>query len=86
VLSFRGWPPGGLTYAPFSYQAQFGQGDGRRGVYRAGIPLGAEFANLGAHGTAQIASVRQLSLIRSRNTNLYALAGFDAKTFNDKID
>jgi hemolysin activation/secretion protein len=49
--------------------------------------LGKEFAPLQAHGTVRIASVYgSYPLIRSRNNNLYALGGFDAKTFQDKVD
>jgi hemolysin activation/secretion protein len=47
--------------------------------------LGREFSALHARGTADIASVYgSYPLIRSRDTNLYGLAGFDAKRFEDK--
>jgi hemolysin activation/secretion protein len=49
--------------------------------------LGKEFEPLHAHGTAEVASVYgSYPLIRSRNTNLYALGGYDVKTFQDKVD
>jgi hemolysin activation/secretion protein len=49
--------------------------------------LGKEFESLQAHGTAEIATIfGSYPLIRSRNTNLYAVASFDAKTFQDRVD
>jgi hemolysin activation/secretion protein len=49
--------------------------------------LGREFAPLHAHGTVEIASLYgSYPLIRSRNTNLYVLGGYDDKTFQDKVD
>jgi hemolysin activation/secretion protein len=49
--------------------------------------LGREFAGLRAHGTAKIGSVfARYPLIRSRNTNVYLQAAFDAKTFQDRVD
>ena len=87
VLSFRGLGARGLTYGRISYQAQFGRATVGIAYTALEYRLGREFANLGAHGTAQIASIYgSYPLIRSRNTNLYALAAFDAKTFQDKID
>ena len=87
VLSFRGLVASGLTYGRLSYQAQFGRATIGVAYTALEYRLGKEFAPLRAHGTAQIASVYgSYPLIRSRNTNLYALAGFDAKTFNDRID
>lgn len=87
VLSFRGLAAKGLTYGRLSYQAQFGRATVGIAYTALEYRLGREFENLGAHGTAHIASLYgSYPLIRSRNTNLYALAGFDAKTFQDKID
>ena len=87
VLSFRGLVARGLTYGRISYQAQFGRATLGVAYTALEYRLGREFANLGAHGTAEIASIYgSYPLIRSRNTNLYALAAFDAKTFQDKID
>ena len=77
----------GLKYGRASYQAQFGKA--RVGVAYAALEyeLGREFASLQAHGTAQIASIYgSYPLIRSRNTNLYALIGFDARKYRDKVD
>jgi hemolysin activation/secretion protein len=87
VLSVRALASSGLTYGRISYQAQFGRATLGVAYTALEYRLGREFENLGAHGTAQIASVYgSYPLIRSRNTNLYALAGFDAKTFHDRID
>ncbi len=87
VLSFRGLGARGLAYGRISYQAQFGRATIGVAYTALAYRLGREFASLGAHGTAQIASLYgSYPLIRSRNTNLYALGGFDAKTFQDKVD
>lgn len=49
--------------------------------------LGKEFESLRANGTVEIASVYgSYPLIRSRNTNLYALLAYDDKTFQDRVD
>ena len=77
----------GLTYGRASYEAQFGRA--RLGVAYTALDyrLGKEFAPLQAHGTAEIASIYgSYPLIRSRNTNLYALVGFDARTYQDRVD
>ncbi len=77
----------GLKYGRASYQAQFGKATAGVAYTALEYRLGKEFAPLQAHGTAQIASVYgSYPLIRSRNNNLYALIGFDAKTFQDKTD
>lgn len=77
----------GLNYGRASYQTQLGKAT--VGVAYAALKykLGREFEPLGAHGTAEIASLYgSYPLIRSRNTSLHFLAGFDAKTFQDKVD
>ena len=87
LLSFRGLAAQGLAYGRLAYELQAGQG--RVGVAYTALDyrIGREFAALNAHGTAEIASVfGSYPIIRSRKTNLYALAGFDAKTFQDKVD
>ncbi len=88
VASLRAVTSGsGLNYARASYQMQVGRT--RIGVAYSSLrySLGKEFAPLGAHGTAQVASVfGSYPLIRSRNTNLYAGLAYDAKTFQDKVD
>ncbi len=77
----------GLAYGRAAYQAPIG--DLTLGVAYSHFryDLGREFKSLEAHGTADIASVyASYPVIRSRNANLYALAGADAKWFNDKVD
>ncbi len=77
----------GLTYGRASYQLQVGKA--KLGVAYTALEyrLGREFEALQAHGTAQIASIYgSYPLIRSRNTNLYALIGYDDRTYQDKVD
>ena len=77
----------GLNYVRASYQMQFGKA--RAGVAYSALryELGQEFENLGANGTAEIASLYgSYPLIRSRSNNLYAGLAFDTKTFQDKVD
>ena len=77
----------GLKYGRASYQRQFGKATAGVAYTALEYRLGKEFKSLGAHGTARIASVYgSYPFIRSRNTNLSGLAGFDAKTFQDKVD
>ena len=77
----------GLNYGRASYQTQFGKATAGVAYTALEYRLGKEFASLQAHGTAKIASIYgSYPLIRSRNTNLYALLDFDAKTFQDKVD
>ena len=77
----------GLKYGRASYQAQFGKATAGVAYTALEYRLGKEFESLQAHGTAEIASIYgSYPLIRSRNTNLYALVDFDAKTFQDKVD
>jgi len=77
----------GLNYGRASYQMQFGKATAGIAYSALNYRLGKEFEPLGAHGTAEIASVYgSYPLIRSRDTNLYALLEFDARTFQDKID
>lgn len=77
----------GLNYARAMYQVPVGKA--RIGLAYSALHyhLGEEFAPLRANGSAQIASVyANYPLIRTRDTNLYVQAGFDAKTFQDRID
>jgi len=77
----------GLKYGRASYQAQLGKATVGAAYSALEYRLGKEFKSLRAHGTAEIASLYgSYPLIRSRNTNLYALTGLDAKTFQDKVD
>ena len=88
VAGFRPLTSGhGLVYGRASYQAQFGKATVGVAYTALEYHLGKEFAPLQAHGTAQIASIwGSYPLIRSRNTNLYALIGFDARAYEDKVD
>jgi hemolysin activation/secretion protein len=88
VVSLRALTSGeGLVYGRAAYQIQLGRGTVGVAYTSLHYRLSEEFASLRAHGTAQIASVYgSYPLIRSRNTNLYAVAGFDAKAFEDKAD
>lgn len=77
----------GLKYARASYQLQAGRGQVGVAYSRLDYSLGKEFEPLQAHGTAQIASVYgRYPLVRSRNNNVYAQLGYDAKTFEDRVD
>ncbi len=88
VLSVRALTSGsGMNYGRASYQLQLGKATVGAAYAAMEYELGEEFEYLDAHGTAQIASLYgSYPLIRSRNTNLYALAGYDYKTFLDKVD
>ena len=88
VASLRVMTSGsGLNYGRASYQMQFGKATAGVAYSALNYKLGEQFEPLHAHGTAEIASIfGSYPLIRSRNTNLYALIGFDAKTFEDKVD
>ena len=77
----------GLNYGRASYQMQFGKATVGVAYSALRYELGQEFESLGAHGTAEIASVYgSYPLIRSRNNNLYAGLAYDHKTFEDKVD
>jgi hemolysin activation/secretion protein len=77
----------GLRYARGSYQLQVGRGQVGIAYSRLDYELGREFASLGAHGTAQIASVYgRYPVLRSRNDNLYLQLALDARTFEDHVD
>lgn len=77
----------GMTYGRGSYQFQVGRATIGAAYTQIGYSLGKEFSDLGAHGTAKIVSVYgSYPLIRTRNTNLYAQLGFDARAYEDKVD
>lgn len=77
----------GLKYARASYQLQAGRAQLGAAYSWLDYRLGKEFESLGAHGTAQIASVYgRYPVIRSRNNNLYLQLAFDAKKFDDFVD
>ena len=77
----------GMTYGRGSYQTQFGKATVGVAYAAMRYRLSKEYESLHAHGTAEIASIyASYPLVRSRNTNLYALVDFDARTFQDKTD
>jgi hemolysin activation/secretion protein len=77
----------GLKYARASYQLQVGKGQVGVAYSKLDYRLGKEFESLGAHGTADIASVfGRYPLIRSRNDNLYVQLAYDARRFQDRVD
>ncbi len=88
LISLRGLTSvDGLMYGRASYQTPIGKATAGVAYTALSYRLGEEFASLQAHGTADIVSLYgSYPLIRSRNGNVYALAGFDAKTFQDKVD
>ncbi|MCX5869590.1 MAG: ShlB/FhaC/HecB family hemolysin secretion/activation protein [Deltaproteobacteria bacterium] len=88
VLSVRALTSGsGMNYGRASYQLQLGKATVGAAYAAMNYELDEEFGFLDAHGTAQIASLYgSYPLIRSRNTNLYALVDYDYKTFLDKVD
>jgi hemolysin activation/secretion protein len=77
----------GLKYGRLSYQMQFGRATAGVAYSKLEYELGKQFAVLGAHGTAEVASVYgSMPLIRSRNSNLYVGLGYDDKRFDDRMD
>jgi hemolysin activation/secretion protein len=77
----------GMTYGRASYQFQVGRATLGAAYTQIGYALGKEFADLGAHGTAKIASVYgTYPLIRTRDANLYASLGYDMRFYQDKVD
>jgi hemolysin activation/secretion protein len=78
---------GGLNYVRASYQAQLGALTLGASFAHLGYRLGREFKPLHGHGTANVAGLyASYPLVRSRDTNLHALAGVDYRTFTDKVD
>ena len=76
----------GLKYGRASYQVPFGRTTIGAAYSRLDYVLGKEFAPLGANGVATVASVYgNYTLIRSRNTNLYAGLNYDQKKFQDRV-
>ena len=76
----------GLRYGRASYQVPFGRATVGTAYSRLDYVLGKEFAPLGANGMATVASVYgNYTLVRSRNTNLYAGLNYDHKKFQDRV-
>lgn len=77
----------GLQYGRASYQMQFGRATAGVAYSKLEYELGEQFESLGAHGSADVASVYGIyPLIRSRDTNLYAGLTYDHRKFEDIID
>jgi hemolysin activation/secretion protein len=77
---------GGLAYGRASYQAPVGGVILGVAYTHLTYELGREFESLDADGSADIFGVfGSYPLVRSRNANLYALAGFDVKQLEDRI-
>jgi hemolysin activation/secretion protein len=78
--------PSGLAYGRLSYQAPIGALTVGVAYSHLRYDLGREFSSLDADGTADIASLyASYPLIRSRDTNLYALGSIEAHWFTDRI-
>jgi hemolysin activation/secretion protein len=78
---------GALGYGRLAYQAPVGAATLGAAFTHLRYELGREFRSLDADGTANIASVfGSYPLVRSRNANLYALAGVDSKWLTDRIE
>ena len=88
VASLRAVTSGsGLNYARASYQVPFGRAAVGVAYSKLHYELGKEFAPLRANGEADVASIYGIyTLVRSRDTNIYAQLGYDDKTFQDRID
>ncbi len=77
----------GLRYGRASYQMPFGRFAAGVAYSKLDYELGKQFDVLGAHGTAEVASVfGTATLIRSRDSNLYAGLAYEDRTFQDRID
>lgn len=77
----------GLKYGRAAYQVPFGRVTAGVAYSKLDYELGKQFKVLGAHGTADVASVfATVPLLRSRASNLYAGLAYDDKTFRDQID
>ena len=88
VFSLRGVTSGsGLNYGRVAYQMRFGRATAGVAYSRLDYELGKQFKVLGAHGTAEVASVfGSVPLMRSRDSNLSIGASYDEKSFDDRFD
>ncbi|MDB5690501.1 MAG: Polypeptide-transport-associated domain protein ShlB-type [Sphingomonas bacterium] len=76
----------GLAYGRASYQAPVGKATVGAAYTHIDYDLGREFKSLDGSGNAEVASLyASYPLVRSRDSNLYLLAGADAKWFEDKL-
>lgn len=77
----------GLAYARGAYQMLFGRATAGVAYSRLEYELGEQYEDLGANGTADIASIfGSIPLIRSRDTNVYAGLSYEHRSFEDRID
>ena len=76
----------GLLYGRASYQTLLGTASVGVAYARVHYELGREFKNLDARGSADVVSLfGSYPLIRSRNSNLYALGAVEARFLEDRI-
>ena len=76
----------GLAYGRAAYQTLLGNSTIGAAFSHINYSLGREFKALDADGTADVVSLfGSHPLVRSRDTNLNALAGLDAKFFKDRV-
>lgn len=77
----------GLRYGRASYQLQIARATVGVAYSKLDYVLGKQFAPLGAHGSAEVASIYgSYPLLRSRNSNLTAGLVYEDKRFQDVID
>jgi hemolysin activation/secretion protein len=77
----------GLVFGRASYQVPFGSATAGVAYSHLDYELGRQFELLGAHGTADVASVfGSYSLIRSRRSNLTLGAIYEDKRLEDELD
>jgi hemolysin activation/secretion protein len=77
----------GLRYGRASYQMQLGRATVGAAYSKLYYKLGKQFRPLGAHGTADVASIYgNYPLLRSRNSNLTAGLILEQRKFHDVID
>jgi hemolysin activation/secretion protein len=86
-ISLRGLvSTSGLSYGRAAYQAPVGKATLGVAYSHIDYDLGREFKSLDADGAADIVSLfGSYPLVRSRDANLYALIGADAKWFEDSF-
>jgi len=78
-----------MNYARFGYDVLVGGAGTRVGAAYSYVryKLGGEFSQLGAHGTADVASAWiKHPFIRTREANVYAQLEYDSKQLRDRID
>ncbi|TAN07767.1 MAG: ShlB/FhaC/HecB family hemolysin secretion/activation protein [Rhodanobacteraceae bacterium] len=77
----------GLRYGRGSYQMEFGRATVGVAYSKLDYVLGKQFTPLGAHGSAEVASIyASYPLLRSRASNLSVALIYEDKRFQDVID